>query len=157
LKRAGLSTERQLLLRPVSTSDLAAFYQQQVDPVACALAVFQPRPRDAFMSHWEGILADPHVEVRTVELAGVPVGYVAAFERDGRWEVAYWLDRDVWGRGAGSSALQQFVARVAHRPLFATVAVSNVPSQRVLKNCAFVEIDRQRGGDGLEEAVFRLS
>jgi RimJ/RimL family protein N-acetyltransferase len=53
--------------------------------------------------------------------------------------------------------LQQFVARVAHRPLFATVAVSNVPSQRVLKNCAFVEIDRQRGGDGVEEAVFRLS
>jgi hypothetical protein len=45
-------------LRAVTEDDLPSFYEHQRDPVAYRMAAFQPRERDAFMTHWRSILRD---------------------------------------------------------------------------------------------------
>ena len=71
------SAEVEPLLRDVAESDLDAFYQQQLDPEATAMALFPARDREAFDAHWRRVLADDSAVKRTIVDDGAVAGHVA--------------------------------------------------------------------------------
>ena len=149
------------LLRDVAESDLDAFYQQQLDPEATAMALFPARDREAFDAHWRRVLADDSAVKRTIVDGGAVAGHVLCWEQDGRRLVGYWLGREFWGRGLASAGLAELVAELRHRPLHAWVAAGNVGSIRVLQKCGFGEVKRrsehdERIGEVVEELLFEL-
>jgi RimJ/RimL family protein N-acetyltransferase len=150
------------VLRDVAETDLDAFYEQQLDPEATAMAVFPARDRKAFDAHWRRLLADDSLVKRTIVDAGAVAGNIGCWEQDGRRLVGYWIGREFWGRGLATAALAELVAEIPERPpLHAWVAASNVGSIRVLEKCGFVEIERhterdEHSGKVIEEILYRL-
>jgi RimJ/RimL family protein N-acetyltransferase len=59
-----------------------------------------------------------------------------SFERDGKREVGYWIDRRVLGRGVATVALSAFLRLEQTRPLYVGVAKHNAASLGVLQKCA---------------------
>src|SRR5665811_2221237 len=88
-----------VLLRDVREDDLATFFEQQLDPVATAMADFPARERDAFIAHWRKILGDDTVATRTVLHDGLVAGNIVSFGEPGARQVGYWLGRRYWVRG----------------------------------------------------------
>ena len=137
----------QVILREVAAGDLVIFFEQQLDAEANKMTAFTARdPADAaaLEAHWERILNDPLVQVRTIvhenETAGYVAGYVAGFERGGDSEVTYWLGWAFWGRGIATRALSLFLANICQRPLYARVAKDHAASLCVLAKCGIVPL-----------------
>ncbi len=154
-----------LLLRDVIDNDLATFFEQQRDPVACQMAAFtakDPTDQAAFLAHWEKLRAAATVIVKTIVLDGRVVGHVMSYEEDGRCEVTYWLGNEYWSRGIATRALADFLAHVnERRPIFARAAKDNAGSRRVLEKCGFEVIGEDRGfanarGGEIEELLLEL-
>jgi RimJ/RimL family protein N-acetyltransferase len=136
-----------VVLRDVVESDLAAFFEQQLDPEANRMAAFasdDPTDRPGFMALWAGILANPDVVKRTIEVEGRIAGNIVHFQQFGLPAVGYWLGREFWGRGIASAALGAFLEIVTKRPLFARAAIDNFASRRVLTKCGFVRYSQER-------------
>jgi len=149
-------------LRQVTEADLPILFEHQLDPIACAMAAFRPRDREAFLAHWAKILADTNVVTRTILREGQVVGSIVSFDRSGKRQVGYWIDRDHWGKGIATAALSQFLVLEPMRPLFAYVAVTNVGSLRVLEKCGFTIIGREMSppdshGEEIEEVLLQLT
>ncbi len=132
-------------LRAVQPADLALFFEHQRDPLACQMAGFPARERDAFFAHWTNILANPQVTARAILADGDVAGNIVCWRQGNRRLVGYWIDRRQWGRGIASRALAAFAALLGTRPLFAYVAPHNLASQRVLEKCAFVPLGEEGG------------
>ena len=130
-------------LREVIPDDLEVFFEQQMDPESNELAKVFPRSRAFFDEHWEKVLRDTSVIVRTILLDGEAVGKINCFRVKNKAHVGYWIDREHWGKGIGTRALETFVSVVDLRPLYAQVATSNIGSIRVLERCGFVKIGEQ--------------
>jgi RimJ/RimL family protein N-acetyltransferase len=145
-------------LRPVEDADLPALYAHQADPEAAALAAMPSRDRTAFEEHWARIRSSPTGTTRTVLADGAVAGNVLAWRADdGTTLVGYWIGREQWGRGVASAALAAFLEELSTRPLWATVAVANPASRRVLAKCGFVETGPPVvGGGGVAEVRMRL-
>lgn len=131
----------------MAEDDLPVFFEHQMDADANRMAGFPPRDRDAFMAHWNTILRDESVVVRTVLLDGQVAGNVVAFDFEGRHEVGYWIGRTFWGKGVATRALRAFLEEVTERPLYAGVAELNVASIRVLEKCGFTVSEAQAGDE----------
>ncbi|MDX5997074.1 GNAT family N-acetyltransferase [Shewanella oneidensis MR-1] len=127
-------------LRPITQSDLELIFAHQLDPVACQLAQFPPRDREAFYRHWQqNILGQEAVLALGIEVEGQLVGNICHWHADGQALIGYWIDRAHWGRGIATLTLSVFLPLVRSRPLFAHVAQHNVASQRVLLRHGFVK------------------
>ena len=124
-------------LRAVEPGDLPVLFEHQIDPMANEMAGVPARDHEAFMAHWERILADETVVIRAIEADGMLVGNVLSFEHDGRREVGYWIGREHWGGGIATAALAQFLQVETRRPLYAGVVEHNTGSLRVLEKCGF--------------------
>ena len=124
-------------LRDVQPADLPVLFEHQRDPAANEMAAFPAREREAFMAHWERILADETVRAQAIVADGRLAGNVVSFEHDGRREVGYWIGREFWGGGVASAALAAFLEGETARPLYAGVARHNAASLRVLAKCGF--------------------
>ena len=124
-------------LREVEDGDLPVFFEHQRDAESTALSGVPARDRAAFDAHWERIRRDPTTTIRTVVADGAVTGNVLAFVQSGKPVVGYWIGREHWGRGIATRALAAFVREVTARPLYATVALGNPPSVRVLEKCGF--------------------
>jgi RimJ/RimL family protein N-acetyltransferase len=124
-------------LRDVTEIDLPIFFEQQLDPEATEMASFPSRNRDAFMTHWNRIMADESVQIRTILFHGEVAGNIVCFEQLGEREVGYWLGREYWGKGIATQALAEFLKEIKTRPLYAHVAKHNIGSKRVLEKCGF--------------------
>jgi RimJ/RimL family protein N-acetyltransferase len=77
-------------------------------------------------------------------------------EKDGKHLIGYWLGVAHWGRGIATEALAQLLAsHRLSRPVFASAALSNARSIRVLEKCGF---RRAAVGtrEGVEEALMEL-
>ena len=139
----------QIQLRKVDNRDLPIFFSQQLDPDAIHMAAFttkDPSDLDAFNAHWQRILNDPKIIIRTIEKDDVVVGYVLSYPEDGRQEVSYWIGKEFWGQGITTSALRIFLEEVNRtRPIFARVAKDNIGSIRVLEKCMFNVIGDEIG------------
>ncbi|MEU5567553.1 GNAT family N-acetyltransferase [Micromonospora musae] len=73
------------------------------------------------------------VTLRAVIRDGRLVGSIASFVMDGDTEVAYWIDRAVWGQGVAGQGIALFLETVPVRPLYARAASDDVRSLRVLR------------------------
>lgn len=133
--------EGSLSIRPTTAADLPRLYEMHSDPESCDMSGTKPRTREAFMTHWDGIFANPKVIARTIEAqesGGVEiVGSVNVFQADGLDMVGYNIARRHWGRGIATRALELLLEEVKVRPLHATAARANAASARVLERCGF--------------------
>jgi RimJ/RimL family protein N-acetyltransferase len=133
-----------VVLRDVIDSDLPIFFEHQRHPDSNRMAAVAARDRDAFMAHWNKVLADPANKTQTVLVDGRVAGNVVSWDGDGERLVGYWIGSGFWGRGVATRALAKYLAFDTHRPLHARVAKHNVASRRVLEKCGFTVI-----GEGL--------
>jgi len=153
-----------IALRPVVDDDLPALFDQQRDPVANHQAAFtaeDPDDRVAFTAHWARIRNDESVVIRAIVADGRLAGSVLRYEDEGRPEVSYWIDRELWGRGIATAALTAFLDEVSDRPIFARIAHDNAGSLRVLQKCGFAVVGEDRGyatarAEEISEYVLRL-
>jgi RimJ/RimL family protein N-acetyltransferase len=149
------------MLRDVVETDLPVFFEHQRDPEAVRMAAFPARDKDAFMAHWERVLANDENTTKTIVFEGQVAGNIAAFDRDGRREVGYWIGREFWGKGVATKALTELLELETHRPLYASVVTANPASARVLEKCGFKLLETrteydERLGEEIEEALMVL-
>lgn len=156
----------QLLLRNMENDDLPVFFEHQLDPEANYMAAFtakDPTNREAFMAHWQRILADKTVILQTILCDGQVAGSVSSYEEEGRPEVTYWLGKEYWGKGIATWALTEFLTNHnTTRPIYARVAKDNPGSRRVLEKCGFKMIGESKGfanarGQEIEELLLELA
>ena len=138
LSRIKLMMNHAVSIRNVERDDLPRIYEFQIDPESNRIAVTIPRSADGFSAHWENALRDPNVTAKAILIGDELVGCISCFKMDRLDSVGYWLDREFWGRGIASKALNLLLTEVSVRPLSARVATSNVASLRVLQKCGFV-------------------
>jgi RimJ/RimL family protein N-acetyltransferase len=150
------------VLRDVVETDIPIFFEHQREPEANAMALFPARDEEAFNAHWRKLLADENVVKKTIVSGGAVAGNILCFERHGRHEVGYWIGKEFWGKGLATHALAELLEEVGTRPLYATVATTNVGSLKVLEKCGFrvvdsrTELDEGWGGE-VEELILELS
>lgn len=154
----------EITLRHIQESDLPTFFQYERDSVASDMAAFTSKDStdwNLFSDHWSRIVADKTNINRCILLGSGVVGYISSFEIFGEREVSYWIDRAHWGKGIATKALEEFLAIVTIRPLYARAAKDNSGSRRVLEKCGFVITDEGSGfanarGMEIEEFIFTL-
>ena len=153
------------LLRDVIQDDLPIFFDYQLDPEANRMAAFtskDPSNREAFTAHWNRIMADPTVIIKTILVSGEVVGSILSYEDEGKPEVSYWIGRQYWGKGIATRALAEFLLHGNRaRPIHARVAKDNLGSRRVLEKCGFAVIGEATGfanarGAEIEELLLEL-
>jgi RimJ/RimL family protein N-acetyltransferase len=149
-------------LRDVIESDIPIFFEQQLDPEATQMAAFPSRGKDAFTAHWNKIMADDSVFIKTILFNGEVAGNIVCFEQLGEREVGYWLGKKYWGNGIATKALEEFLKYIETRPLYAHVAKHNIASQRVLEKCGFTisgedKFFSQILGKDIEEYILTLN
>lgn len=122
--------------------DLEHLFRFQHDEVGVWMAAFtaeNPADKEFYMNKWSRIIVNPEIRMQTIWINDAIAGSVAHFDLDNLTHVAYWIDRQQWGKGIATRALQQFVAGSTKRPLYARVAFDNIGSQRVLEKNWFYE------------------
>jgi RimJ/RimL family protein N-acetyltransferase len=142
-----------ILLRPVLETDLPILFEQQLDPKAIAMSAYPAKDKGEFMRYWEGILKNKAIIARTIMYKDKIAGHIICW-KEGKYEqqVGYWIGKAFWGRGIATSALQEFLAQVKIRPLFAHVANHNPASKRVLEKNGFTLLD-----EGAKITVYKLN
>lgn len=152
-------------LRAVETSDLDEFFSHQLDPSANHMAAFtakNPSDRGVFDHHWQNILNDPRITVRTITSDGDVVGSILAYLEDGTPEISYWIDKARWGQGITTAAVGLFLEEFTQRPIRARAVADNVSSIRILERYGFKHIGEAQGfanarGAVVKELVLELS
>ncbi len=89
-------------LRAATKDDLPIFFEQQLDAGANQMAAFaatDPTDHEAFKAHWDKILTDEAITLRTIEFEGQVAGYILSHGWFGEPEISYWLGKHHWGRG----------------------------------------------------------
>ena len=151
---------RKVELREVLEADLEIFFEHQREPEGVQMASSPSREGEAFMAHWNKIMNDPAIILRTIVFEGQVAGNVVSFVGSGEREVGYWIGKEYWGKGIASTALEGFLELVVERPIFAHVAKHNLASRRVLEKCGFRVIGEDQwtdpeGKEG-EEYILKL-
>ena len=154
-------------LRDVAETDLPIFFDFQRDSAANYMAAFttrDPTDKEAFAAHWNRILNDDTVLVKTIVFDGHVVGSVATFvdKEFGKPEVTYWIGKEYWGMGLATYALTRFLRDMTVRPIYGRAAKDNVSSIRVLEKCGFRMFGQSKGfanarGAVVEEVILELS
>lgn len=141
-----------ILLRPVIETDLPILFQQQLEPEAVVISAYPAKDRGEFMRHWEGILKNKNVTVRTIVYKEKIAGHIICW-KEGKYEqrIGYWIGKEFWRRGIASAAVAEMLVLVNIRPLFAEVANHNTASKRVLEKNGFERLD-----DGGKISMWRL-
>ena len=142
-----------ILLRPVLETDLKILFEQQLDREAVAMSAYPAKDSGEFTRHWEGILKNKAIIARTIVYKDKLAGHILCW-KEGKYEqrVGYWIGKQFWRRGIASSALQEFLAQVKVRPLYAEVANHNPASKRVLEKNGFTLLD-----EGAKITVYKLN
>ena len=152
-------------LRATEVSDLNVLFQFQQDKASGYLAAFMPKdPTDkpAFLNKYIKLLDDPTVNNQTIIFDNTIVGSIAKFVLEGDTEITYWIDRNYWGRGIATKALEMFLSIENARPILGRVAFDNFGSQKVLEKCGFVKIGSDKGFANarqmeIEEFIYKLT
>ncbi len=145
-------------LRPVEAADLDKFFTHQLDPSANHMAAFaakNPSDRGVFDHHWQDILNNPKITVRTILSDGEVVGSILAYKDEETPEISYWVDKARWGQGITTAAVGQFLEEVTERPLRARAVVDNVSSIRILERWGFERVGEVQGFANARGAVVK--
>jgi RimJ/RimL family protein N-acetyltransferase len=151
-------------LRKTEVDDLEFLFKFQIDKEAINLAAFTPKdPTDksAYLSKYTKLLSEPTVNNQTIIIDNIIVGSIAKFEIDGKAEVTYWIDKNYWGKGIATKALENFLTIENTRPIFGRVSFDNYGSQKVLEKCGFIKIGKDKGFANarqteIEEFIYKL-
>lgn len=155
----------EISLRDVVQVDLVIFFEHQLDSDANQMAAFtreDPSDRIAFTEHWNRIMDDPEVIIKTIISDEEIAGYILSYAEEDVPEVNYWIGKRFWGQGNATQALSAILARVNRtRPIYARVAKDNLGSLRVLQKCGFAITSEDKGianarGEEVEEWILRL-
>lgn len=147
-----------ITLRPVEPADLDEFFSHQLDPSANHMAAFSaknPSDRGVFDHHWQNILNDPTVTVRTIVSDGDVVGSILAYRDSEVPEISYWIDKTRWGQGITTAAVGLFLEEFPERPLRARAVADNTNSIRILERYGFTQIGETQGFANARGAVVR--
>jgi RimJ/RimL family protein N-acetyltransferase len=145
-------------LRPVEAADLDKFFTHQLDPSANHMAGFaakNPSDRGVFDHHWQDILNNPKITVRTILADGEVAGSILAYKDEETPEISYWVDKARWGQGITTAAVGQFLEEVTERPLRARAVVDNVSSIRILERWGFQRVGEAQGFANARGAVVK--
>lgn len=135
-----------ITLREVQSSDLDQFFLFQQDADAAHMAGFaptNPKDRGIFDHHWGELLNSEATIVRTIDADGQPVGSFAAFEDEGVREIMFWTDKQFWGRGITTTALDIFLREFPERPVQARVVTDNLGTLKILQSRGFQQIGEE--------------
>jgi RimJ/RimL family protein N-acetyltransferase len=152
-------------LRPTTIPDLDTLFQFQTNKEGGWLAAFMPKDptdRAAYIAKYTKLLEDPTVNNQTIVAGDIIVGSIARFIMEGKAEITYWIDREYWGRGIATQALQKFLTIEKSRPIFGRVAFDNFGSQKVLERSGFEKIGTDKGFANarqmeIEEFIYKLT
>jgi RimJ/RimL family protein N-acetyltransferase len=157
--------KKRLRLREVIDKDLPIFFEQQTDADANQMAAFtsrDPFDQQSFDTHWQKIMVDDSVIIRTVLFEEQVAGYILSYVDEGNPEVGYWIGKKFWRKGIATKALAEFLSTVnTSRPMYARTAKDNQASKRVLEKCGFCVIKEMKGfanarGKEIEELLLVL-
>lgn len=138
----------QIQLNKTIKDDLPFLYQFQLDEEAINLAAFTPKePIDlpAYIEKFSRFLTDPTIHMQTIRINNVIVGSIAKYEIEGEAEITYWIDKEHWGKGIATTALQTFLTIEKMRPIQGRTAFDNFGSQKVLEKCGFIRTGSDKG------------
>jgi RimJ/RimL family protein N-acetyltransferase len=104
------------------------------------------------MRHWEGILKNKNVIARTIGYKEKTAGPVLSW-KEGKYEqrIGYWIGKEFWRRGIESASVNELLALVKLRPLYAEVANHNIGSRRVLEKNGFALLN-----EGAKISTYKL-
>ena len=145
-------------LRAVVPADLEEFFSYQLDPSANHMAAFtakNPSDRGVFDHHWQSILNDESVTVRTIVSDGEVVGSILAYSDGEVPEISYWIDKARWGQGITTAAVGLFLEEFTERPVRARAVADNVSSIRILEKYGFKVIGETQGFANARGAVVK--
>lgn len=155
------------LVRLINTEKdhLKILYQFQLDDEGNYLAAFTSKEssnRDIYLKKYAGFLMEPSINMQTIIYNGDIVGSISKFVMDERAEITYWIDRNFWGLGICTSAINDFLKTEQTRPIYGRVAYDNIGSQKVLEKCGFIKIGIDKGFANarqmeIEEYIYKLS
>ncbi len=157
-------TKPNFTLTKTINEDLNVLFEFQLDKEAIYLAAFTPKdPTDkkAYIEKFTKHIADPSINMRTINFNNHIVGSIAKFVVEDEAEITYWIDRKLWGQGIATSALNEFLKMEQIRPIHGRVAFDNYGSQKVLEKCGFVKIGKDKGFANarqveIEEYIYKL-
>ena len=138
----------QIKLRPTEKPDFEFFFQFQLDKEANFLAAFTAKDttdKEAYLTKYVKFLDEPTIIMLTILVGATIVGSVSKFEIQGEAEITYWIDKNFWGKGIATAALNHLLVIESMRPIFGRVAFDNLGSQKVLEKCSFVKIGEDKG------------
>lgn len=136
-----------ITLREVAAGDLDEFFRFQQDADAAHMAGFaptNPNDRSIFDHHWSELLNDEKSLVRTIDADGQPAGSIAVFRDGDVHEVMFWTDKQFWGQGITTTAMDLFLDEFTSRPLRARVVVDNLGSLKILESRGFTEVGEEQ-------------
>ncbi|WP_434939241.1 GNAT family N-acetyltransferase [Shewanella sp. HL-SH8] len=136
-----------LSLVPITEADLATLFAFESDPIASQMADFPARDKADFYLHWQQkVIGVPDAIAQGIWLQGQLIGSMLSWYdsndsliENGRL-IGYWIDREYWGRGIATQALELFLPLLPKEPLFAYVAAHNIGSLRVIKRYGFMPV-----------------
>ncbi|GAA4235067.1 GNAT family N-acetyltransferase [Postechiella marina] len=151
-------------LRPTNLNDLDTLFLFQIDAKANYLSAFtskNPLDKKAYIQKWTSLLSNKKINAKTILLKNKIIGSIAKFEMEGHAEVTYWVAKAFWNKGVATLALTHFLKTENKRPIYARVAFDNLGSKKVLKNCGFTIIGKDKGfanarNQIIEEFIFEL-
>jgi RimJ/RimL family protein N-acetyltransferase len=131
------------VLREVHDSDIAIFFEQQLDPVSNWQVAFtheDPTDEEAHNIHFAKVLTDKSILMRTIVVDGKVAGYLTKYGLDGEPQIGFVLGRDFWGKGRATDSLREFLELVTVRPIYGRTAFDNFATMKVLqKSLEFLE------------------
>ncbi|MEB7505326.1 GNAT family N-acetyltransferase [Arthrobacter koreensis] len=145
-------------LRAVEPGDVDEFFSHQLDPGANHMAAFaakNPSDRGVFDLHWQQILSDSGITVRTIVADGDVVGSILAYRDGSIPEISYWIDRSRWGQGITTAAVGLFLEEFPERPVRARAVADNASSIRILERYGFKVIGEAQSFANARGAVVR--
>ena len=157
-------TNPNITLTKTVKEDLYVLFEFQLNEEAIYLAAFTPKDpsdKNAYIEKFTKHIADPCINMRTINFNDQIVGSIAKFVLEEEAEITYWIDRKFWGKGIATSALNEFLKMEQIRPIHGRVAFDNFGSQKVLEKCGFVKIGKDKGFANarqaeIEEFIYKL-
>lgn len=157
-------TNPNITLTKTVKEDLYVLFEFQLNEEAIYLAAFTPKDptdKNAYIEKFTKHIADPNINMRTINFKDQIVGSIAKFVLEDEAEITYWIDRKFWGQGIATSALNEFLKMEQIRPIKGRVAFDNYASQKVLEKCGFIKIGKDKGFANarqveIEEYIYKL-
>ncbi len=72
--------------------------------------------------------------MRTIKTNDKIVGSISKFVMENEAEITYWIDKEFWGQGIATTALNDFLKIEQTRPIYGRVAFDNYRKMWFCKN-----------------------